>query len=78
MDTLARGAEPQSAKLTPEALGLTKVLYPVKEAHRILGIGRTKLHYVTKARKLPSVRIDGKVLYAAADLAAFINARREA
>jgi hypothetical protein len=76
-----RGSEqpqPQSTKLTPEALGLTGRLYSIKEAQAILGIRRTKLYYLTRDSKLPSIRIDGRTLYASADLVAFINERREA
>jgi excisionase family DNA binding protein len=60
----------------PEALGLK--LYTIKQTLELLSIKRTKLWRLVKDKQLKSIRIGAKRLFTASDIAAFINARREA
>jgi predicted DNA-binding transcriptional regulator AlpA len=76
MDTHARVPETQTAfaSLAPAALKL----HSVKETMTLLGVGRSMLWRLTKEKQLPSILIGARRMFSAADIAAFINSRREA
>lgn len=50
-------------------------LIPRSESAKKLNMSLVKLWQITKAKMIPVVKIDGKVLYKQSDLDAFINSR---
>jgi excisionase family DNA binding protein len=57
----------------PRAFGLTKAAYAVGEALDLLSIGRTSLYAAVKRGDLKRVKFGRKMLFYAADLAAFLT-----
>ena len=59
--------------LTPEMLGLTKLAYTLKETMDLLSIRRTKLYDEAKAGKLKLLKIGGKTVFMAIDIAEYLS-----
>src|SRR3979411_949217 len=69
---MARGSE-LPMTVDPRAFGLTKAAYAVGEALDLLSIGRTSLYAAVKRGDLKRVKFGRKMLFYAADLAAFLT-----
>jgi excisionase family DNA binding protein len=52
---------------------MERLAYSVKEVLELVGIGRTKLYDLIKARELPARKIGSKTVILAADLDAWVR-----
>jgi excisionase family DNA binding protein len=74
MDVIAAGDHDGGAgHLDPRALGLVKAAYSVRETCELLSIGRSSLYEAVKRRELKPVKLGGRTLFLAGDLAAFLR-----
>jgi len=53
-----------------------RLLYGVSETSRVLSVGRSTVYELLRDGDLPSIRVRGRRLIAAADIAAFVDRQR--
>ncbi len=64
--------------MTANEFNLTKLTYTISETSQITSLGRNSLYNLANAGELPIIKVGKRSLFAAVDIAAFLDKRRSA